>query len=298
MLLLERKPPGTKAKLIYAILATAAVYFVTARLGLLMAMQDGVVTAVWPPSGVALAALLIFSKRVWPGIWIGSFAANLWPLLEKANSPGGWVEVLAAAVLATGSLGAACFAVWALNWLDQTRVVVGAVRRVASFLFLGGLVSCLISSLVGATTLCASSHAPMAAWPNIWLTWWMGDALGVCLFAPLMVALAHRKSSSTPARSRELVFCLVALASLILFVFTAEMPRFFGGKTDDFVLLPMIVWAALRHGYRGATMGLALVGVIAICGTAAGCGPFVRPALNESLLCLDLFLFCLVSYRK
>ncbi len=295
MLLLERKPPLSTARLITAILGTAVFYFFTARLGLLMAMQDGVVTAVWPPSGVALAALLIFSKRVWPGIWIGSFAANLWPLLGGANSPGGWMETLSAATLATGSVGAACFAVWAFNRLVQTRVTVGAVRQVASFLFVGGAVSCLISSLVGATTLCVTDHAPMAAWRSIWLTWWMGDALGVCLFAPLLLAWSDRKESPAPARVGELVLCLAALTGLGWFVFTAEMPRFFGGVTDDFILLPMIVWAALRHGYRGAAMGLAIVGVIAIYGTAAGCGPFIRPTLNESLLCLDLFLFCLVA---
>ena len=295
MLLLERKPPQSGARLFMAIVATAFLYVVTARLGLVMAMKDGVVTAVWPPSGVALAALLIFSRRVWPGIWIGSFIANLWPLLARTSSSGIVTEVFAAIIFASGSLGAAAFSAWAFQKLTKTNGLSTGARSVGLFILFGAVLGCLISSLVGSATLCLTNLAPGSEWAGIWLTWWMGDALGVLVCAPVFLAWTNREMQPQKSRHLEFVVCLCALTGAAWYVFTAKTPRFFGGMTDDFLLLPIIMWAALRHGYRGASLGLIIAGFIATFGTASGCGPFMRPELNESLLCLDLFLFCLVT---
>ncbi|TSA41574.1 MAG: PAS domain S-box protein, partial [Verrucomicrobiales bacterium] len=277
------------------IAGVALVYVLTARLGLLLAMSDGVVTAVWPPSGVALAAMLIIGRRVWPGIWFGSFVANLWPLLARTSSPGIFTALLVSMIFATGSLGAAWFATWALDKRSQMPQPESGVRQIGAFLLFGGALGCLISSSVGATTLCLSGLAPMAALPGIWLTWWMGDALGVILFTPVLLVWLRRENWSRKIRLGESVFCFSVIIGLAWFVFTARSPRFFGGATDDFILLPLMVWVALRLGYRGTTVALIIVGIIAILTTANGCGPYVRPSLNESLLCLDLFLLCLVT---
>src|SRR6478736_2261690 len=99
--------PRSKGRLIGAILGVAAVYIVTARLGLIFAMADGVVTAVWPPAGVAIAALLLFGFRVWPGIWLGSLSANTWGLLSHDSATNLWAAVGPSIITATGSLLAA-----------------------------------------------------------------------------------------------------------------------------------------------------------------------------------------------
>src|SRR6478736_3088321 len=103
--------PRSRGRLIGAILGVAAVYIVTARLGLIFAVADGVVTAVWPPAGVAIAGLLLFGFRVWPGIWLGSFVANLWGLLPQDSATNIWVVGGASIVTATGSLLAALISV-------------------------------------------------------------------------------------------------------------------------------------------------------------------------------------------
>lgn len=295
MLLFEKAPRLARQKQIVAIVVIAAVYLVTARLGLLLAVEDGVVTAVWPPSGVALAALLIYGRGVWPGIWLGSFVANLWPLLERNPSPNLFVAVIVSAILAAGSTGAAWFSARILGQFSQAKASMTGVRQVGSFLLYGGLLGCLISSINGATALCLSGLSPMAAWLEIWLTWWMGDALGVLLFTPVLLVWVQRDERFKLKHPVEAVVGLSLLTAAAAFIFTTQNLSILGVLPDDIILLPPLIWAALRFGYRGATLGLVSACLIAIWGTAHGYGPYARPTLNQSLIALDLTLLCLIS---
>ena len=295
MFLSNNVPMMSRSKRIVVMLGIALLYLVTARLGLMLAIDDGVVTAVWPPSGVALAGLLLFGRGVWPGVWIGSFAANLWPLLERSPAPSIATAVIVSMILAAGSTGAAWLSAWALRKYVSPRKAITGVQQVGLFFLLGCLLGCLLSSVNGATTLCLFGLSPMSAWRGIWLTWWMGDAFGVLVFTPALLSWLQRDSRFKLERPIEAIMCLGLLIAAAWYVFMNQSSPQFGGITNDILLLPILTWIGLRLGYRSITLGLVIVCLIAIWGTANGYGAYVRPSLNQSIISLDLTLLCLIS---
>ena len=170
-----------------AMLLVAAAYCVTGRLGLLLAISPGYATAVWPPSGIALAAVLLCGYRVVPGIVLGSFLVNLWTSFDATTI----AAMLQSVVLASSiSLGAAL----------QAIVGAGLIRRcvgfpcpldqekdVGLFLLLGGPISCLVNATIGVSSLWIGGVIPGALTLFSWWTWWVGDSLGVLIVTPLVL---------------------------------------------------------------------------------------------------------------
>ncbi|MDX1528719.1 MAG: MASE1 domain-containing protein, partial [Gammaproteobacteria bacterium] len=166
------------------IAALAAVYFAAARLSLLLAIPPGYATAVWPASGVALAALLLFGRRLWPGVFLGSLLANIPTAL--AGGDGSYT----AALLMSASIGLGA----SLQALLGSSLVAPIIRRdpglletsaIAGVLGLGGPLACLVSATWGTVTLVlfgvtTPDHAAVQ-----WFTWWTGDVIGVLLVLPL-----------------------------------------------------------------------------------------------------------------
>lgn len=174
------------------ILLIAVANYLSGRLGLLLALPPGFSTAVWPPSGIALAALLLLGYGVWPGVWIGSFAMNVWLAMQS----GPVTDWLAASLIA-GSIGAGS-TLQALLGAGLIRRYVGFPnpllfeRPIAAFLLLGGPVSCLVGASVGIGTLVLAGVMPLAIAPFQWWTWYMGDTIGVLTIMPLLlIALAQ-----------------------------------------------------------------------------------------------------------
>src|SRR5712692_8352473 len=136
-----------------AICGIAILYYLTGRLGLLLAIPPGYATAVWPPSGIALAGLLLFGGRVWPGVLIGSFALNVWTSLDPTDPSSTLRSLLIAIAIATGST---------LQALLGERLVRGISGEPASkpweggrvaAVALGGPIACVTAATVGVTTL-------------------------------------------------------------------------------------------------------------------------------------------------
>ncbi len=252
----------------------AAAYFLAARLALEMAIPPGYATPIWPGSGIALAALLLGGNRLWPGIWLGSAAANL--SVE--------MSLVAAAVIATGS------SVQALVGAALVRRHVGLPYRfrrpeqVVKFVALAALVSTIAPTCA---LLPLGLLHPMAGsglfWN--WWTWWQGDASGMILVAPLILSWA---GAGTVRWTREKILEAVLFAALLL----AATRLVFSGGTEgtsvyatSFLILPFIVWVAFRFSQREVATAIAV-----ICGIAL----WHTPASNESLLLLLLFVSAVV----
>src|SRR5262249_25767349 len=169
------KPPVPEPVLLLGI---AAIYFATARLGLTMAFVAQQVTAVWPPAGIALAAALLVGYRAWPGIWLGAFLAN-----AMANEP-----VLTAAGIATGNTLDALTAAWLVGRVPRFRLTLDRVKDVLAFVVLAAVGSTMVSATVGTATLLLTETQPASAFPDIWWTWWVGDAIGDLVVGPLLLA--------------------------------------------------------------------------------------------------------------
>ena len=269
------------------ILALALAYSGSARLGLLLAIPGGHVTPVWPPSGIALAAVLLCGRRVWPGIWLGSFTANLWDFVAGPMSLA--TGIAASATFGVGTSAAALFgAQWLLRQVVQ-RGRLERVRDVCALLALGGAASCLVSATIGVTTLCLAGFAPWSAYAQVWLTWWLGDTAGVFVMAPLLLVWHRAPFSLHRSLWLEMACCFSLLMAATAYVFVHNtLP--FSDKPLTFIIIPFLVWPAMRFGARGATAAVALIAALAVWGTIHGAGPFTVGTRNESLLMLELFL--------
>src|SRR5262249_3948667 len=195
----------------------AAVYFGAAKLGLTMAFVAEQVTAVLPPTGIALAALLLFGYRAWPGIALGAFLAN-----ATTNAP-----LATAAGIALGNTLEALAGAWLLRRLVQFDPALGRVNDVLSLVIVAAGVSAMVSATIGATNLCLGGVKPWPAYPTLWSVWWLGGAMGDLVVAPVLLSGAgwHRRAWR-PRRVAEAAALLLALVAAGLLVFAGPAALF------------------------------------------------------------------------
>ena len=277
-----RAPPHANQPLwlILAGLGTVLLYTLSAELGLLLAMVHHNVTSVWPPSGIALAALLIFGIRLWPAVTIGAFTVNY---IEG-------LSLLPAIGIATGNTLAALTGVLLIQKMIRDDPL-DTLQGVLILVMGGGLLATMVSATIGTMTLLDAGLATRPDFGSIWLTWWLGDSGGVLLLTPLILAwrrLPQPNGSSLYAlEAVALVICTLLVAQL---VFGRNSPLAINHYPLAFLPLITLVWAAMRFGKHGVTACLALIAVSAVWGTIGGSGPFVRDNVNESLLLLQAFM--------
>src|SRR5437588_7059483 len=253
------------------IAAVAAAYYAAARLGLLAAVARRVVASAWPPSGVALAALLLLGLRLWPGIALGAFVVN-WPA---------GVSAAAAAGIATGNTLEAVAAAWLLTRVVAFRPWLERVRDVIALCVVGALASTTLSATLGVASLWASGAVAPDALRRLWFVWWSGDALGDVLVAPLLLTWVR----AARATGRRLEAGGVLAALLLLTGLLLRHPLSY-----VYAVFPVVVWAALRFGSRGTATATAVVATLTIWYTLHGLGPFVASTPTENLALLQTFL--------
>src|SRR5437764_8148165 len=220
--------------------AVAIAYAGAAKLGLVAAVAQKVVSSAWPPSGVALAALLLLGLRYWPGIAVGAFLLN-W----TSGVPAG-----GAAGIALGNTLEAVCAVWLLRRLVAFRPSLDRLRDVVGLVTLAALVSTTLSATIGLASLWASGMVERAALRHLWFVWWSGDALGDVLVAPLLLTWV-RAARPAPRRfeAAALLAVLLLLSALLL-----RNPLLY-----VYAVSPMVVWAALRFRSTCSATASALV---------------------------------------
>jgi signal transduction histidine kinase len=274
-----RAIPVIKRLMLMAVITGS--YVGAAKLGFLMAIPPGNVTAVWPPSGIALAAVLLLGRHVWFDIWLGSFLANVWFFanLSVFSIPG----IVTSSAIATGStlqafLGAFLIRKW-------TGVSFPFDRSQDVFKFAGiDLVACTVAATIGVTALFSFDYIPSSVYIYTWLTWWLGDIAGILTFTPVILILKKRPLFiREPLRILESVIFLILLCVLSVTVFRMEYSLIYG-------LIPFISWAAFRFGQHGVAVTGLLLSILAVFSTSKGLGPFVKESLNESFLLLEFFI--------
>ncbi len=199
-------------------LAMAAIYFAAGRLALLLAIPPGYATAVWPAAGLALAAVLRFGFRLTLGVWLGSFLVNLWTSLDPGSVAAIWKSIAIAGGIGAGAaIQAAIGAYLVRRFLGRLNALEDG-RSVTTFLLLGGPVACLANATAGVSTLYLAGIVASAAVPFSVATWWVGDTIGVLIFAPLGMLVLSRERV---ARSR-----LIAIATPLGLTFAAAVGLF------------------------------------------------------------------------
>ncbi len=259
----------------------AGVYFLSAKFGLKFAFVNASSTAIWPPTGIAIAALLIFGYRLAPGIFIGAFFANF----TTAGS------ILTSLGIASGNTLEAFFAAYLVNNLANGSDFFEKPWDIFKYVILAGFVSTAVSANFGVTSLALGGYADWANYVEIWLTWWLGDMGGALVIAPLIVILfKKRRFDWIEGRYLEAVFVFSCLVLVSLFVFGGIFEPIARGYPIEYLVMPFIMWIAIRFGQLESAFGVFVLASIASAGTLQNLGPFVREEGNESLLLLQAFL--------
>jgi signal transduction histidine kinase len=259
----------------------AAVYVLAARAGLTLDAVSGFASLVWAPTGIALAAVLLAGGRIWPGVFIGALVANI-----ITGAP-----FLAASGMAAGNTLEAVAGAYALRRVPGFQLRLDSLRDVIALIVLSALLSTMISATIGVASLYFAGLTPQANVTETWRTWWIGDAIGALLVAPLiLVWAAPPRSPLLTRRWGEAAILVLGLLVTSLIVFILSISREGGPLGQAYVFFPLLMWAAIRFGQRGAITATVLVSAIAIAGTVLGRGPFIQPTLHASLLALQMFM--------
>ena len=251
-------------------------YSVADKLGQVVPLiSSGGIGPVWPASGVALAAVLLFGYQVWPGIAAGA----LFLALLSHFSPA------AAVIYAIGVTLAALAGRFLLRRIVNFNPSLSRLRDVFGLIALGAFGSSVVSASIGAPVL----YVHLGGWSGFgraWLIYWLGDSMGVLLVTPLVLSLANLRKSHVRPRIPELI-ALLLLLTVSCFIVFGHLP-FVSVRLHilAFAVLPFIIWAAVRFGLSGATLTTFFIATIATVETAHGSGPFAQntPFTNDLLL--------------
>jgi PAS domain S-box-containing protein len=268
------------------LVVVAAVYLATARLGLSLAFLHANVSPVWPPTGLAIAAILWFGYRIAPAILLGAFLVNLATDITVATAAG----------IAVGNTLEALSAAWLLHRFVGHHYPFNRARDVLIFILIAGIISPIVSATIGSTSLCLSGAAGWDDYGWLWSTWWLGDGSGALVVAPLILTWLEKPSQPLSMRQRLMAVLLFALLSSVsLIVFRDALLDGTANYPLGHLTIPFLLWAAFQFGPRGVATAIAVISGIAIWGTTRGFGPFVETDPNESLLLLQVFIVALAT---
>ncbi|HYS05671.1 MAG TPA: MASE1 domain-containing protein [Candidatus Dormibacteraeota bacterium] len=261
------------------------IYVAAGKLALRVAFLDPSASAVWPPTGIALAALLLFGRSLWPAIFVGAFLVNLTTAGNVATSLG----------IAAGNALEAIAGAWLVERYAGGRRAFHRLPDFLKFLVLSGLVATAISPTFGITSLCLGGFTRWSEYGPVWLTWWLGDLGGALIVAPpLILWLSNPRPGWSRRRGIEAVAVLLALCLVGELEFLGYLLPGFSRYPLSFLCLPPLLWMAFRFGPREtATAGLVLLAT-ATWGTLRGAGPYGAFGPNASLLLLQAFMIVTV----
>ncbi|MFC9601875.1 MASE1 domain-containing protein [Streptomyces niveus] len=256
------------------ILAVAALYYATARLGLLQQLVRGQVTPLWPPTGISVAALLLFGTRVWPGIAIGALAVN------ATIGPNVW-SVLA--IIVGNTLAPVCS--YLLLHRAGFHNDLDRLQDAVSLVFLGALGPMLISATVGSGTLFLSGALSASGfWPT-WSVWWTGDAMGVLVVTPFLLVVRWAR---WPPAVGPLVWAEAAALSACTLAVT-YLATNAANSSLLFLVFPFLIWASFRFERAGAAPCALAISTLAILASGRMTGPFEHHNLLTNMVTLQAF---------
>ena len=262
-------------------LTVTIAYFGAGKMGLEFAFEHPSVSPFWPPTGVAIAALVVLGLRLWPAVWLGAFLVN-------ATAAAG---AAAAAGIAAGNTLEALMAAALVGRLAPGRKAFERPRDVLTFAAVTTALATPLSAVVGVTTLALSGLVKWPAFGDAWLTWWVGDVAGALVLAPLLILwMQSPRIDWDGKRAVEAILLLAAVVATGGLVFGGWLPLSRKGETFAYLAAPVPLWAALRFGPRETATAVAALSVTALHGTIGGFGPFAMFSPLASLLLLQAFM--------
>lgn len=274
---IHSKEARRRAVYVAQVLGVAGVYYLAGRVGLTrqVVVDGAMVTPLWPPTGISLAALLYLGGRIWPGIALGAFFT--------VSAIGDALTVSRLGIVLGNTL--APLAAYALLRRVGFRNELARLRDGVCLVFLGAFAGMLISATVGSVTLMLDDKVPPGRFWLVWSSWWAGDAMGVLVVTPVLLVLSRVRRPRLTDRWPEA--CLLAVVVVVAGTFStrSSLPLLY-------LVFPVIIWAALRFQLPGSAPCALVVSVLAITAGTDGLGPFAGHTLMEIMANLTVLNGC------
>jgi len=266
------------------IIAVAVAYFIFAKLGLRLASINPSASPIWAPSGIALAAVLLGGIRIWPAVFIAAFAANI---TTAGTLP-------ASLLIAGGNTLAALVGAYLIGRLSGGVETFASPARVARFVLVCAGPASLTSASIGVVTLCQAGLADWDRFIPIWVTWWLGDAVGALVVAPAIILWARAGRAALRREALSGLAATVASAVVVgLLAFSPLVPRSEYTSPLGFLAILPLLWAALRRGPRETATVSVILTAFAVWATVVNAGPFAHFGINEAFVMLLTFMICI-----
>jgi diguanylate cyclase (GGDEF)-like protein/PAS domain S-box-containing protein len=264
----------------------AALYLVAAEIAFLLNIQPGNITPIFPAAGIALVTVYLFGRPASIGVWIGAVVGNTLSFFDFSHPSalGTLKSLLVGSCVGLGAMAGANLGAYLLRRFCGKKSPLESGRNLFVLIAGAGIFSCLVSPTVGVLSLSLGGFIPWKLFTYSWLTWWMGDAIGVLIFAPFLLAWWRKRALHLPfPRLLEALTLALGLSFLLYLVFILEVRVIY-------IVLIFLLWSAFRFGMRGVTTVSVFIAITATIGTSLGHGLFVSGSVNESLLRLYLVL--------
>lgn len=263
----------------FKVITLFVIYFLSARFGLGISPVSGFATLVWPPTGIALVALLMFGLDLWPAILLAAFSVNY---LNGA-------PLVAALGIGVGNALEAIIGSYLLKRFDFQNSL-ERLKDVVMLVIFASLLSTAISATVGVTTLFFAHLVSFADYSKTWIAWWVGDMLGDLIIAPfLLVWLGKSWQKVERKRMFELMALLILIIAASIFIFSG-FSKDVNYPSLIYVIFPLLIWLAIRFNPKAVASVILGISVIAILGTVSGFGPFIDGATSQTLVQLQIFM--------
>jgi PAS domain S-box-containing protein len=265
-----------------------AAYFALANVSLTLASIHSNVIPIWLPAGLALGAVLLRGLRVWPAIFAAAFAAGVPTDIASASAADSLWSSLATAA---GSTLAAVVGGYLINLWSQGRKTFDTPAGIAKFALVSVGPGALIGASVGVGGLGLAGYVEWANSIVVWLTWWLRDAAGTVVVAPLVVLWAVDDFRAfNPRKALESAGVLLVAVVVGVLAFSPLFEQTAGRSVLGFLAVLPLLWAALRCGQRDAATGAFILSCFAVWGALAGGGPFAAATGDASFLPLITFM--------
>jgi PAS domain S-box-containing protein len=259
------------------------------KLGLALAYQHPLAAPLWAPTGIALAAVLLFGYRVWPGILLGAFTVNFVTLTGFGVEPGKAIAVSLG--ITTGNTLEALSGAWLVNRFAEGRAAMRQPKTVFLFAALAGAASTTVSATIGLASSSLAGLVEKRAAGEFWLTWWLGDMIGALLVAPFFLVWSAKQWPKLDAkRIAEAGGLLLLLVVTCGVAFDGWLLGWGHVAQLSFMVIPLLLWSAFRFGLRGTTATALVAAVLATLSTLHGSGPFAIGSPHASLVLLQNYI--------
>ena len=274
-----REPPRAHSDAVRLILVGLA-YFTLAYLGLRLASVNPSATPIWAPTGLAIAAVLLWGHRITPAVFIAAFLINQ----LTAGS------IFTSIAIAGGNTLEAVTAGYLVRHWAEGEQVFDTPTGIAKFMLIS-LAATMVSATIGVSSLSVAGYAEVSSFISVWLTWCLGDLAGALVITPVVVLWAKSEPASLarPQIAKTGLTYLAAVAVGVMVFGCPVMHHIPVHEALGFLIVLPLLWASLRQGPRDTATVALIISAFAVGCTLLQCGPFAKPSLNDSFILLLAF---------